>query len=153
MKTEWSTYSLVDTNVLVYAIDTSDEFKHVLANELFESSLFGNIRLAVSTQILSELANVCLRLSKSNPGIDTNSAEMFISSLVKINELQKLIITPNVVLHAIKLQRQFNVGFYDSLIAATMKEHGILTIYTEDRSFEKIDGLKVVNPFESKHGG
>jgi len=28
-----------------------------------------------------------------------------------------------------------------------MKENNITTTYTEDREFEKIDGIKAVNPF------
>ena len=62
MKTEWSTYSLLDTNVLVYALEPSDEFKHEIANELFESLFSGEEKLAVSTQI--EICSLTDQLKK-----------------------------------------------------------------------------------------
>ncbi len=150
MKTEWSKYSLVDTNVLIYAIDSSEELKHELANELFQSAFSEEPHLAVSTQILSEVYNVCLRLSKQAKDVNVHDAEHFVATLVELNMFPKLMITAATVLGAIKLQREFSVGFYDALIAATMKEHGISTIYTEDSGFEKIEGIKAINPFRKK---
>lgn len=150
MKTEWSTYSLVDTNVLVYAVDPSDGFKHEIANELFESALEENSKLAVSTQILAEFTNVCIRLAKNDPGISLKDVELIILAILDIEELPKLVVMPHTVVQAMKLQHQFEVRFFDALIAATMKENGITTIYTEDKDFEKIEGIKAVNPFEKK---
>ncbi|MEK6854564.1 MAG: PIN domain-containing protein [Nanoarchaeota archaeon] len=150
MKTEWSTYSLVDTNVLVYAVDPSDGFKHEIANELFESALEKNGKFAVSTQILAEFANVCIKLAKNDPGISLKESEIIISTIIEIRDLPKLVVMPETVIHAMKLNQQFGVGLFDALIAATMKEHGITTIYTEDKEFEKIEGIKAVNPFEKR---
>ena len=153
MKTEWSTYSLVDTNILVYAVDPSDGFKHEIANELFESALEKNSKLAVTTQILAEFANVYIKLGKNDPEISLKEAEMVISTILDIEDLPKLAVMPQIVIRAMKLQQQFGVGFFDALIAVTMKEHGITTIYTEDKEFEKIEGIKAVNPFEKKKSG
>lgn len=149
MKTEWSTYSLVDTNVLVYAIDPSEGFKHEIANELFESALEKDSKFAVSTQILAEFANVCIKLAKTDPGISLEDAGIVISTIIEIQDLPKLAVMPGTVINAMKLQQQSGAGFFDALIAATMKEHGITTIYTEDKDFEKIEGIKAVNPFEA----
>lgn len=41
------------------------------------------------------------------------------------------------------------VDFWDALIAETMKENGIVKIYTEnEQDFMKIPGIKVVNPLK-----
>jgi predicted nucleic acid-binding protein len=66
------------------------------------------------------------------------------------------------VLSAIRIHREFDVPYWDALIAATMRENGVTRIYTEDeKSFRKIPWLEVVNPLgkgregsrQSKTGG
>lgn len=150
MKTEWSTYSLVDTNVLVYALEPSDELKHEIANELFESLISGEENLAVSTQILSETLNVFTMAKMAQGSAEFGDIFLIISDIVRYSKIPKLVVNPQTVLEAAKLHMRFGLDFYDALIAATMKENGITTIYTEDKEFEKIEGLKVVNPFEKR---
>ncbi len=147
MQTEWSTYSLVDTNILVYALDDSDEFKHEVANDLFESLIAGDEKLAVSTQILSETLNVFAMAKMAQSSFNFEDVYSIISDIVHLSKIPKLLVTSETVLGAAKLHTQFNVRFYDALIAATMKENGITTIYTEDKDFEKISGIIVINPF------
>ena len=148
MKTEWSTYSLLDTNVLVYALEPSDEFKHEIANELFESLFSGEEKLAVSTQILAETLNVftLAKMAKSEASIE--DIYVMISDIISVPEIPKLVVNAQTVLQAAKLHMQFSIDFYDALIAATMKENGITTIYTEDKDFDKIAGITAINPFE-----
>jgi predicted nucleic acid-binding protein len=46
-----------------------------------------------------------------------------------------------------RLKKRCALHFWDALLAATMNENGISTIYTEDCHFEKVPGLTVINPF------
>ncbi len=147
MKTEWQKYSLIDTNVLVYAVDPTDEFKHELANELFESAFEKDSKFAISTQIMAEFANVCYRLSKHNQNVGSEDAETVLTALMEITDMPKLTVLPQTIFHAMKIQGQPGISFFDALIAATMNENGITTIYTEDKGFEKIAGITVINPF------
>jgi len=38
------------------------------------------------------------------------------------------------------------INYWDAVLAATMKEHGIFSIYTEDQHFSKIPWLVAMNP-------
>lgn len=148
MRNEWNAYSLVDTNMLVYAIDPSNGFKHEIANELLESLLFEEGRLAVSTQILSETLNVFTLAKMETAGVNFDDVYTILSDVIALSKVPKLVVSPQTILKAAKLHVRFGVDFYDALIAATMKENGITTIYSEDKEFEKIDGIKVMNPFK-----
>jgi predicted nucleic acid-binding protein len=57
--------------------------------------------------------------------------------------------TPDTLLKAIELVKVTRVPFWDALIGASMLEHGIETIVTEnDRDFKKIRGVTAINPFK-----
>ncbi len=150
MKTEWNTYFLLDANLLVYVLDSSDEFKHAIANELFESALSSEMRFAVTTQVLAETLNVFIKHNYFNGAINPDYVKLFMSDLINIEAIPKLAIPPVAVLRAYEIHLASGAPFYDSLLAATMKNHGVTTIYTEDKHFHKIEGIKVVNPFLSQ---
>ena len=133
MRIDWTKYSLVDTNVLIYALDPSDELKHEIANEIFEALMSGEEKIAVSTQTLSEALNVFRLAKMMRSGTNFEDVCSIITDIVNLEMVPKLIVTPQTVLEAGRLCSAFNVMFYDALIAATMKENGITRIYTEDR--------------------
>lgn len=142
---------MIDTNLLVYMFEESYEIKHELAYELLERIMEGKVMAAVSTQILSELfVNLTAEKKKTvvTSPLDVASAETIINDIAKTPHFTKFDAKPANVLDAILLKRSSNASYWDCLIAATMKEHGITTIYTEDKGFEKIEGIKVVNLFE-----
>jgi toxin-antitoxin system PIN domain toxin len=39
----------------------------------------------------------------------------------------------------------------DAHVVALMREHGVTTIWTNDRDFRKFDGITVRNPFDDRH--
>jgi len=48
---------------------------------------------------------------------------------------------------AVGIREMYSLHFRDALLAATMKQYTIGTIYTEDSHFNKIPWITVVNPF------
>lgn len=53
------------------------------------------------------------------------------------------------VRQAIELVKLYRAPFWDALIAASMLEHGIHTIVTEnERDFRRIPGIVIINPFK-----
>ena len=60
-----SSREMVDTNVLIYAVDSSSGDKHRLAQALIQQ-LIDRDALAVSTQVLNEFYAVATRTRKSN---------------------------------------------------------------------------------------
>lgn len=144
---------MIDTNLLVYVFEENEDIKHELAYDMLEEIMAGKIKAAVSTQILSELF-VNLTAEKKRAIITTPlniaSAKAIIEDISKTSRFVVFDVKSPNVLEAINIKQSSNASYWDCLIAATMKEHGITTIYTEDKGFEKIEGIKVVNPFEKK---
>ena len=52
------------------------------------------------------------------------------------------------LLSAFEINITYEAHYWDALIAATMRENNIFSIYTEDDDFESIPWLTVINPFE-----
>ena len=146
---------MIDTSLLVYMFEESYELRHELAYELLEDIMNHTINPAISTQILSELfVNLTAEKKKTvvTNALDIDSAEAIIKDIFTTPCFTVFEIKPSTIICAIEIKKSTNASYWDCLIAATMKEHGITTIYTEDKGFEKIEGLKIVNPFERKIG-
>ena len=45
------------------------------------------------------------------------------------------------------IREMYSLHFWDALLAETMNQHTIGTIYTEDSHFKKIPWITVINPF------
>ena len=142
---------MIDTNILVYMFEDSCEAKHELAYELLEDVMENRISAAVSTQVLSELfVNLTAEKKKTvvTSPLDVKSAEVIIKDIAKTAHFTVFDVKPANVLGAIQLKKSSNISYWDCLIAATMKENSITKIYTEDKEFEKISEIMVINPFE-----
>lgn len=142
---------MIDTNILVYGFDNSGGLKHELANELLEEAFEGKLWVMLSTQILSEFF-VNITGERKRAGVNTPMSVAEAKALVMdiysgFRSITIVDIRPATVMGAIELKGLSNASYWDCLIAATMKEHGVTTIYTEDRGFEKIAGINVINPF------
>lgn len=141
---------MIDTNLLVYMFEESYELRHELAYEFLEDIMNCTINPAISIQILSELfVNLTAEKKKTvvTNALDVESAEAIIKDIFTTPHFTVFEVKPSTIINAIKIKKSENASYWDCLIAATMKEHGITTIYTEDKSFEKIEGIKAINPF------
>lgn len=137
---------LIDSNILLYAIDTADKHKHELAKELLTRCWAGKIKYSVSLQNLSEFfVNATQKIS--TPITDKDAAEI-IKTIIEFQGWNKIAPTKETVVEAIQLSTKNNVHYWDALIAATMIENKIFTIITENtKDFNKIQGIKAKNPF------
>ena len=71
-----------------------------------------------------------------------------IREFTEFNAWTVLSIKPNSIVLATKISEEYNMSYWDSLLAATMKENGITTIYTENEKDFKVPWIKVINPFK-----
>lgn len=136
--------SLIDTNILVYAYDSSEGLKHQKSRKLIEECFEGIKKFAVSNQILAEFFYVMSKKMES----PLNLLEIYeiLEEIIEVDNWKKIDYNYNTVIKTVKSKPKH---FWDSLIAETMKENGIQKIYTENtRHFEKIPGITVVNPFK-----
>ena len=64
------------------------------------------------------------------------------------NEFTMLLELPQDTITTINLCNNRN-NFYDALLIATMKRHGLTTIITENtKDFDYFDGIRAINPFK-----
>lgn len=135
--------SFVDTNILIYAHDSSTGEKHFRAatvvNDLWDSGVG-----VLSTQVLQEL---CVSLQRKC-AVVPSAAE--IRRIVQ-DYMSWQIVTnaADAVLHALDLQAQFRVSFWDAMILHAAESGGCGTLYSEDFGHNRTYGsIRVVNPFE-----
>ncbi len=136
----------VDSNVLAYAYDERDP-KNVAALDVLEDA-FKDGRGVIGAQNLAEFCRVALE--KNVPPMPAERLARIVRALAHSVDIATY--SSDALIVAVELKRDCGLHFFDALLAATMREHHISTIVTEDeRDFKKIPGLKVVNPFKPKH--
>ena len=137
--------AIVDTNVLVYAHQSSDEKKHAIANELIDQLTMSS-RLIVTTQIINEFAVTCLSSKKKEP-LSAPVVQELVHMITVFSRV--LVVNPETTILALGAVDKHRMSFWDALIWSTAKLNSIDIIYTEDtQSSENIEGVKYINPFE-----
>jgi predicted nucleic acid-binding protein len=134
---------LVDTNVLVYAYDSTDKDKQAQAIAVLEE--LGRRRLgALSAQILGEFFVTVTR--KIPQPLTTAEAEQSVTNYARSWIVHDL--TALVVLEAVRGLQRHRLPYWDSLIWATAKLNGIPNVLSEDFSDGALlEGVRFLNPF------
>ncbi len=137
--------ALIDTNIFVYAFDAGSGHKHSVAQELIGRSWKGEERYAVSTQNLAEFS-VVVREKAEHP-VPAEDVREFLSLILRSRDWQILGYGAKTIIRAHEIRDEYHLHFWDALIAATMEEHTIRTIITEDAHFRRIPWISVQDPF------
>lgn len=134
----------VDTNLLVYARDSSEREKQpVAANWL--RSLWESRTGRLSTQVLQEYYQVVTR--RLSPGLEPQAAREDVRDLW---QWQPILIDEPVVEDAWKIEESFGLSWWDSLIVGAARTAGCQYLLTEDLQHgQSLDGLTVLNPFHT----
>ncbi|WP_051978572.1 PIN domain-containing protein [Edaphobacter aggregans] len=131
----------LDTNILIYAIDSSQGNKHTLAGKLLVRAAI--MRQPLMLQSLNEFAAVV-----------TRKRLMAASQLVKIlqyHEKSFPIVSPLTedLFAAVRAQQSHNLSFFDALLWATAKRAGCHVLLTEDfQDGRSLEGVDFINPFK-----
>lgn len=132
----------VDTNILVYAHDTSSGSKHIQAKTLIQS-LWESRTGSISIQVLQEFYTVSTqKLPRPLPGAEV---AQIITSLGKWH-----VHTPQVedVLGAIQVQERYNISFWDAMIIQSANQLGCGVLWSEDLNADQVyQQVRVQNPF------
>jgi predicted nucleic acid-binding protein len=130
----------IDTNILVYAHDTSNRLKRKRAQEI----LFKGIQeenIVISTQVICELF---VTLTKKL-GMTVANARKEVSLL---NYTLIIEITYPMILESIDLHRSQKISFWDALIIVAGNTSECNILYSEDLNHgQRVNGLKIINPF------
>ncbi len=138
--------NLFDTNILVYAYDDFEKEKREKCFRIVKKVFEGELEGYISNQILGELFFVLTRNMKRPLPVE-KAKEIVISFKESVN-WKKINYNEKSVVKAINFVEKFGISFWDALIAATMLENNIFTIYTEnEKDFKKVPALRIINPF------
>jgi predicted nucleic acid-binding protein len=133
----------VDTNVLLYARDSSEPEKQPIAARWLEA-LWEQHRGRLSYQVLSEYYVSVTR--KLRPGLDREIAQADIRDLMSWRPVR---IDSQLLEDAWWLEGRFGLSYWDSQIVAAARAGGCRYLLTEDLQHgQDLDGLLVMDPFE-----
>lgn len=138
--------SFIDTNVLLYAYDTSDEDRHPVAAALV-GELGARRQAAVSVQVLQEFyVNV------------TRKIAVPLSPDVAIERLQTLsrwpVHAPSAadVSAAARLSKDAQLSFWDAMVIHSAAQLRCNVLWSEDlNAGQQILGIEIRNPFSAPH--
>jgi len=137
--------ALVDTNILCYALDAKEPEKREAAAGLLSRCWRSEIALAVSVQNLAEFSVVMTE--KVRHPVPDAVVTRFINDIVSFDGWTVIGYDPGTIQDAVGIRRKYSLHFWDALLAATMKQHTIGTIYTEDSHFNKVPWITLIDPF------
>jgi len=133
--------SFVDTNVLVYLFsdepDKQQRAKALLISAPPEETL------VISTQVIGEFVNVCLRRGLLSETETAALIDVFASTLeVARPEIETL-------REGMRLRERYGYAWWDSVLLATALEAGCSVFYSEDlHDGQVLEGsLRIENPF------
>lgn len=127
-----------DTNVLLYSLDSLSK-KQEIAFTIWRQGV------TISTQVVMEFTNVCLKKFKFTKEEAFESAfNIMEGALVKS-------VTEKSVRLAFNISRKYGFSHWDSLIIAAALEAGCTILYSEDLHHGQVieDKLTIINPFVS----
>lgn len=125
-----------DTNIAGYLL-SSDAAKRSIAKQIIAA------HPVISTQVVNEFINVCLKKARLN----LMQAHVLAESLMTVCWVVPVDI--ETVRQAMRLSQRYQLSHWDSLIIAAALQVGSTVLYSEDlQSGMVIDhGLSIVNPF------
>ncbi|NOZ70077.1 MAG: PIN domain-containing protein [Deferribacteres bacterium] len=136
---------LIDTNILVYAHDTSEGEKHEIARDLL-IQIWEKGGGVVCLQNLMEFFVVITR-KVENP-VDVAEAGSIVEDFIRSDNWRIIDRDIDTFINATNLVSEHKIHLWDALIAACMQENEITEIITENvKDFEKIKDIKVTMPF------
>lgn len=137
-----SGYQFVDTNVLVYAHDTSAGLKHEQAKTLMQT-LWQTQTGCLSIQVLQEFY-VTVTQKVKRPLSPQTTAQIMQELQVWHMHTPK----PEDVLSAIQLQTRYQISFWDAMIIQSAVQLKCSTLWSEDLNAGQVYlGVSVENPF------
>lgn len=134
-------FSLLDTNVIIYLLDGSDPAKFRRAEQLVQTGL-SKRSCCISQQVIQETLNVATQKLKFVP----EDAERLLNKTLL--PLFQMIPVARLYQRGLRIQSRYQYSFYDSLIIAAALEAGCKILYSEDlQNGQRIEQLTILNPF------
>jgi predicted nucleic acid-binding protein len=132
----------LDTNVLVYAYDSTNPEKSRVARELLGEAVAGGH--VISTHVLAEFASAMLH--RVTPRADP---KLLAEALDVLAPIRVIVADAEVVRRAIAARTAYGLHFYDSMIVAAAERAGCNRLLSEDfNTGQNYFGITAENPFQ-----
>lgn len=131
----------LDTNIVVYAVDTTRGAAHKrqIARKILREGGFG-----ISTQVLQEFYVTATKKLKRPLSLPT--AARWVEQLCKA---ELVTLDASLIKLAIAYSNRYRISYWDGAILAAAEALGAGVVYSEDLSHGQAYGsVKVVNPFK-----
>lgn len=130
-----------DTNVLIYAFDTSDPAKRATALAIVADA--GRLGTGViSVQVLGEFFHATVR-KKLLTATEAERAVVAFANTLRVEPIDAGLVSAAMAIH-----RQHGLRYWDALIVATANRAGCAEILSEDLNSGQIyNGSTIINPF------
>lgn len=134
--------TFLDTNIIVYAFDSSAKRKHEIAKKIL-IDLWDSGQGLLSTQVLQEFYVTATQ--KIPKPLDRNLAIQTIKDLL---HWDVVVNDGGAIIEAIDIQARYKYSFWDAMIIQAAIKSGAELILSENlASSRKIQGIAIKNPF------
>lgn len=134
--------TFVDTNILVYAHDTSESRKQPIAQELVQE-LWDQRRGVLSSQVLQEFYVVATR--KYDPPMSRGLARELVAHYANWKVVG---VDLPMIISASELEEAHTLSFWDALVVEAARRAGASRLVTEDLQHgRELGGVLIENPF------
>ncbi len=131
-----------DTNILVYANDSTEVLKQEIARKLIKKAL-SEQSAVISLQVLSEFWVTVTQKIKNPLPDSVAEKELQLFELMDIVALDL-----SVFQDALKMKNLFSLSFWDSLILSAANAANSKIVYSEDmQDGQRVFDMRIVNPF------
>ena len=131
----------LDSNILVYMLDDTNDLKRRRAEQLVQSSIEAGTG-CISYQVVQETLNVATQ----KLGFSAEDARVLLGSVLE----SLWTVQPSIELfdQGLELRAKYGFSFYDSMIVAAAVQSGCARLYSEDLQHgQRIQSLSVQDPF------
>lgn len=131
----------LDTNVLVYSADLANVQKQDRAIAIIKAAMANRSDYSISTQALTEFANVALKKLRIAP-------EIVIDYLQFFESITTIAPDPALVRRGVEIKALYGIQYYDAMMIAAAERAEAAEIWTEDlNEGQCYCGIRAHNPF------
>lgn len=130
----------IDTNIFLRYLTKDDPSKYDKCREIFKNATEGKIALVTSGMVIAELIWTLLSYYK------VAKADIVEKVSIIISTDSLYIHDKDIIADALVLYSRKNIDYIDAYNAVFMRYHGVDEIYSYDRDFDAIEGVKRVEP-------
>ena len=130
----------IDTNIFLRYLTKDDPSKYDKCREIFKKAIEGKIALVTSGMVIAELIWTLLSYYK------IAKADIVEKVTIIVSTENLFIPDKNIIADALVLYSRKNIDYIDAYNAVFMKYHGLDEIYSYDRDFDAIEGIKRTEP-------